>query len=342
MIEATPAGPAVRVVAVVGAVASTVVIAYLDYLTGINLSLSAFYLIPVALVTLLVSPVAGYALATLAAAGWTVADVAADVPGQSDVLLACNGLFRFATISIVVALLGALLQTMQEAKRSEWRTKEFLSYAAHQLRTPTAGLQASVEALILTGENGPRAELLASIRTETGRMGSLVSALLRMARLDQGDPLQTREVSADELADLVRIECDRTETLAPRLQVGFDVRGRLPPTVTIDPMATAEIVANLLENAGRHATTRIHVTLVPTTDAVAVEIIDNGPGLPPGQEDRAFERFVSFDGRGGSGLGLSIARSLARAQHGDVVYADGCFTVTLATHARPAFREDPA
>ncbi len=90
-----------------------------------------------------------------------------------------------------------------------------------------------------------------------------------------------------------------------------------------------EIISNLLDNARRHAATRIEVALVQTGESVKVRISDDGPGIPEGMREKAFERFVSLDGKGGSGLGLPIARSLARAHHGDLTYQDGAFVLSL-------------
>lgn len=163
--------------------------------------------------------------------------------------------------------------------------------------------------------------------------------LLTLARLDQGvapEPVPT------DLAALCHDEVERAASLAPHLTVAchdHDAAGANGPW-WLDPSGTREIVANLLDNARRHARSRIDVEVAvhPRDDGsperLALRIADDGPGLPADAVDRIFERFVSLDGRGGSGLGLPIAQTLARAQGGELSYEDGSFVLELPA-ARP-------
>jgi signal transduction histidine kinase len=305
---------------------SIVAIALMDYVTGIDLSLSVFYLIPVVAATVLVSARSGFALSALAAVTWTFAD-AFIVDAHASVLLqAWNGLLRFCTLSFVVSLLAALRRTLQAAQASERRSKEFLAYAAHQLRTPVAGVRASAEALVLTGSPARREQLAANLTVEADRLGRLVRSLLRLTRLDQGDPIQP---VACDVGALLTAELERVRLLAPHIEV----RLKDPPApvndLLLDPAAVAEIISNLLDNARRHATDRVDVTLHASSSQLRISVGDDGPGLPAGGEERAFDRFVSLDGHGGSGLGLSIARSLAVAHGGALTYASRQFVLVL-------------
>jgi signal transduction histidine kinase len=99
----------------------------------------------------------------------------------------------------------------------------------------------------------------------------------------------------------------------------------------------APALANLLDNARRHAAGRIELT-VGTDQASQLEIrlADDGPGLPLEMAERAFERFVSLDGKGGTGLGLAIARELARAHGGELSYQGGAFVLRLPMRLHPS------
>ena len=321
-------GPRGRAAAVVLATVAVAAIATLDHAIGPNLSLSVFYFIPVAATTLAVSVPAGIGLAALAAVAWTLADNIRVDPSR--MANASNALFRFCALSFVVALLGALRRAYTEAQASERRSKDFLAFAAHQLRTPLAGLRASAEALVLTAPNdastAQRERLASNLIAESDRIGRLVRSLLRLTRLDAGDGLDPAPCDVEVI---LRSEVDRAQALARRLTFRLRLPDRLVGLVLLDPAALAEIVANLLDNARRHAVTRVDVSLEMSPAVMRILVGDDGPGLPEGSEEQAFDRFVSLDGRGGSGLGLSIARSLAGAQGGTLDYRSRHFVLEL-------------
>lgn len=326
LVVSTRVGRRSRILTVVAAGASIMGIALMDYVTGIDLSLSVFYLIPVVAATVVVSPRAGLFLSAVAAVTWTFADAFIVDAHPSALLQLWNGLLRFCTLSFVVCLLAALRRAMATSQASERRSKEFLAYAAHQLRTPVAGVRASAEALVLTESPARREQLAANLTVEANRLGRLVRSLLRLTRLDQGDPIQP---VACDVERLIRAEIERVRLLAPHLEVRLHGPPAPVNDLLLDAAAVAEIVSNLLDNARRHASDRIDVTLDESSSQVQISVGDDGPGLPAGGEERAFERFVSLDGHGGSGLGLSIARSLAGAHGGELVYVSRRFLLAL-------------
>jgi signal transduction histidine kinase len=302
-------------------------IAVADYLVGIALSLSVFYFIPVAGLTVAVSGLAGLAMAAVAAVAWTLAD--AQMLRSSAVIDVANAGLRFGALSFVVVLLAALRRAVQEARASEQRSKDFLAYAAHQLRSPLAGLRASAEALVLSGawaSAAQRERLASNLTAEADRMGRLVRSLLRLTRLDAGD--RPRLVPTD-VHLVVQTEIQRLQMVAPRLDIVLVLGSALPDDLVLDPDGLAEILANLLDNARRHATSRVDVSVRYAGGEVRIGVVDDGPGLPTGTEGRAFDRFVSLDGHGGTGLGLSIVRSIAQAHGGTAEYRDTGFMVTL-------------
>ncbi|MDQ4129799.1 MAG: HAMP domain-containing histidine kinase, partial [Actinomycetota bacterium] len=180
--------------------------------------------------------------------------------------------------------------------------------------------------------------LLAHAVRETARISRLITNLLHMAHLDQGRPMLR---SRTDLVGLCRGEVERAAALAPHLEVDLKV-GQAPPPVWLDGDEVSEAIANLLDNARRYAKTRVTLSVERRGTNVIVRVTDDGPGVPPGEQERIFARFATLDPSGGSGLGLPIAREVARAHDGDLTYEDGTFVLTLpltpwswpgATHA---------
>ncbi|MFC5139672.1 ATP-binding protein [Actinomycetospora rhizophila] len=211
-----------------------------------------------------------------------------------------------------------------EARRSEIRTRRFLSDAAHELRTPVTGVQTLAESLVRhpDADLARRERIATTLVRETRRAGALVADMLELARIEDGAPLERREI---DLAELAAAEAERTALLAPSLTV--EVVG--PPTRALgDPSRIAQILANLLENARRHGpadgTVRIEVS---SGDTAVLDVVDEGPGIPPAERERVFDRLVRLDDArtrdaGGAGLGLPIARALARAHGGELRAVD--------------------
>lgn len=227
------------------------------------------------------------------------------------------------------ATLQSLEQALAESQESEARLRRFTADAAHQLRTPIAGIRACAETLMRDPSTSERDALLADVIRETARAGRLMGGLLKMARIDQGQALTPTRC---DVVALCSEEVDRARALAPHLEVQVEVR-ELPATrPELDGHAVREILSNLLDNARRHATSRIEVVVASQEDHVELKVADDGPGVAPDMVERIFERFVSADGKGGSGLGLPIARGLARAHGGDLSY-ERAFVLRLPLEA---------
>jgi signal transduction histidine kinase len=228
-------------------------------------------------------------------------------------------------------MLDGLEAALAEARASDEAARRFLAEAAHQLRTPIAGIQASVEALPAVHDEAERDELLASVAREAFRAGRRVAALLRMARLDQGGEPVRRPC---DVVTLSREETERIAGLAPGLDVVF--RSDRPSLIVeVDPDGFREVLANLLDNARRHASGTITTRLLVGRQEFEARVEDDGPGVRDGDTERVFERFVTLDGHGGTGLGLAIARGIARAHGGDVRYGDGAFVMAIPFSEEP-------
>ena len=221
------------------------------------------------------------------------------------------------------ALEGAERQARQAAgtaARSEAQTRQFVADAAHELRTPLAGVQAAAEAAVSPGlDPAERERLHLLLLRETHRAGRLVEDLLALARIDAGLQLRREDV---ELRGLAEAEAERVRLLAPELTV--HVAGELV-SVPGDPQRLAQVLANLLDNARRYTPDGGTITVtVAQVDAgwTSVTVADTGTGVPPAERERIFDRLVRLDDArsqdGGAGLGLAIARGIARAHGGEL------------------------
>jgi two-component system OmpR family sensor kinase len=221
-------------------------------------------------------------------------------------------------------MLDELQSAADRARTSAQTTRIFLDAAAHQLQTPIAAASTSVQAMLLDPPEAARQQLALTAARETQRAGKVVTDLLSLARIDAGVALTPEAV---DLAEVIDDEVQRAAHRTPRLR--FEQLCSARTMARIDRAATCEVLANLLDNASRYSEERIEVRLTETGEFLRVEVGDDGPGVPHGDEERIFQRFVTARGSGGAGLGLPIARHLARLQGGDVWSAQGAFVLTL-------------
>ena len=227
-------------------------------------------------------------------------------------------------------MLDALEAAVDEARASDAATRRFLADASHELRTPIAALQASVETLLREQPKRPdRDRLEAAVARDSERLGRLVDDLLGLARLEA----HPTRVPTD-LTSIARPLVDSARERAP--QATITLSGDRSPTVRGDPDGLERVLRNLIDNAVAEIqpTGRIDVRLQRVNGYVQALVTDDGPGVPDDQRQRIFERFVRLDpGKPGHGLGLAIARRIARQHHGDLtcdpVSHGGSFTLTL-------------
>ncbi|MFI9168105.1 sensor histidine kinase [Streptomyces lincolnensis] len=209
---------------------------------------------------------------------------------------------------------------------AEQRLRRFVADASHELRTPLMSVRGYADLFQYAAANAPeeRDKHLARLRAEAARMGFLLDDLLLLARLDAAEvetPLRQTEADLVELvenaADAFRASRpDRPLTLAP---------GPEALKLRLDPQRIRQVLDNLLTNAAVHtpAGTEVTVAVRAESGRALVRVTDAGPGVPPADRDRVFDRFYRVDkarsrDRGGSGLGLSVARSLVRAHGGTI------------------------
>jgi signal transduction histidine kinase len=227
--------------------------------------------------------------------------------------------------------LARSLATMQrELRRQEAARRSFVATASHELRTPLTSLQGTLELLEEDLRDGrldhddARVQVVAAQR-ELRRLGRLATELLDLSRLDAAVPLREEPV---ELGELCRAVAAEFELRARERDVDLGVT--TPPGPCWgrgDPDAVARVVRILLDNALRHAPAHTAVRVLPAYHgpSATVEVADEGPGVPPADRERIFERFergTAPSGEGGFGLGLAIGRELARRMGGDLRHDD--------------------
>ena len=216
-------------------------------------------------------------------------------------------------------MLDALEKAIEDARASEAATRRFLVDASHELRTPIAALQASVETLLREQPERPeRDRLEAAVARESERLGRLVGDLLGLARLE-AHPTRTPV----DLATIARPLVEDARTLAPRAAITLDADS--DTIVRGDPDALERVFRNLIDNAlaAIEPTGRIDVNLQRLNGFVQARVADDGPGVPEQQRQRIFERFVRLDpSKPGHGLGLAIARRIAQQHEGDLTCDD--------------------
>jgi signal transduction histidine kinase len=266
-----------------------------------------------------------------------LAAAAAEVTG-----VARGFLLRFVAVG-VVAILAAWLVVMlvARAERLARERSQFAAAAAHELRTPLAGLQLYGDMLADgLGDPGKVRDYARRMSEEASRLGRVVSNVLGFSQLERGN--LSVEPRAGALGAAL---CELAERAQPALDragaaLALDVAPEL--SARFDRDALARIVGNLLDNAekyGRQAGDRtISLAARATGSSVEVVVSDHGPGIAPPVRARLFQPFargVTADGPAGLGLGLALSQSLARAMGGDLAYRPGpeggaAFVLTLA------------
>ncbi|MGH3265593.1 MAG: sensor histidine kinase, partial [Trebonia sp.] len=216
--------------------------------------------------------------------------------------------------------LGVTLNDMLGRNEAAFaRERAFVDDASHELRTPLAILRTELE-VALRGDD-PAAQLREALRSaleETTRVSQLVDDLLVLARADQGKlPLQPELMPALELLEDLREGFDVSAAAN-----GREIYVSAPVDLVVhgDRAWLRQALGNLLDNALRYSIGPIYLSARETGGQVELHVTDRGDGLPAGFIERAFERFTRADeGRSsdGSGLGLSIVRSVAQAHGGD-------------------------
>jgi len=235
----------------------------------------------------------------------------------------------------LVHALNDLLARLDEVLTFQNR---FIADAAHQLRTPVAGLKAHIEVALREQEPARMRESLAHLYTSVERLSRLVSQLLSLAR-NEPNTVKTLPLAPLDLAALAfEVTTEWVpEAYKKHIDLGFEGPGR-PAMIRGDVVRLTELIHNLLDNAVRYSRDGGRVTVrVLDGGSPQVSVSDDGPTIPEAERARVFERFHRLLGthKDGSGLGLAIVREIATL-HGAAITveddADGVgnrFTVSF-------------
>jgi two-component system OmpR family sensor kinase len=222
------------------------------------------------------------------------------------------------------------------------RQRGFVADASHELRTPLTVIRGQLEVLARQREVSPAdvRHVDEVVRTEVVRMERLVEDLLLLARADEGELLRPTALElrpfVTELFDALTLTAER------RFELGDVPDG----TLRADEDRLAQVVRNLARNAVEHTApdglVRLRVTVRPR-GWIEIAVEDDGPGIPPPQRDRVFDRFHRLDssrtrGKGGAGLGLAIARAIVEAHGGRIVAGASPEGGARVAFALPGFR----
>ncbi|MCQ0009582.1 sensor histidine kinase [Actinomadura madurae] len=199
------------------------------------------------------------------------------------------------------------------------RQRAFVADVSHELRSPLTGLRAQLEVALEHPEDEDWPAVARAALGDADRLQGIVGDLLILAKLGAGVhvPREPRD-----LGELVRAEVDRRPRRVPvEVEAGEGVQARVTPHHLV------RLLTNLLDNAERHAKSRVRVSVAADGPDAVLEVRDDGAGIPPEFREQIFRRFQRLDeGRerdpGGTGLGLTISRDIARAHGGTLVAAD--------------------
>lgn len=216
-----------------------------------------------------------------------------------------------------------LARKARELEEKYARASEFLSWVSHEIRTPLSAMMSAAHILKRYGKQKPEEvpRFAEVIHREGQRLTRLINNLLDLAKIDAGEVTwHWQEVNLCPLLGQVR---EAFTSLCADRSLVLDLRPCPETILWVDPDKLIQVLTNLLANAIRHSpdggVVRLAVALQPGEVQLSVE--DQGPGVPPGMEERIFERFRQLDltdERGGTGLGLAISREIVSRMGGRI------------------------
>jgi len=223
-------------------------------------------------------------------------------------------------IAALATTLNEMLDRVAGARRTQ---RAFVADAAHELRSPLATMRTQLEVATRLGEGG---RLPDDLLPEVARLSGLVEDLLLLARADDGGTSSARVTGAVELGELVDEVAARYAT--GRVPVHCAVADGLGPVsvdASYDDLYRA--LTNLVDNAVRHASSEVELSLEVVGGTARIAVTDDGHGIPEQDRERVFDRFTRLDeardrDSGGTGLGLAITRELLRRNGSQVSLED--------------------
>ncbi len=246
-----------------------------------------------------------------------------------------------ASADEVARLARTMNEMLDRLEGSAAAQRRFVADASHELRSPLAVLQATLEVALAHPDDAAWPAVAGDALEEAGRLQRLVEDLLALARVDE--PGRTRRYEPVDLDEIVMREGHLRRATTP--DVTLDLHRVSGGRVFGDPDQLARVVHNLLGNAIRHARQEVSVELSTGDSNVTFAVADDGPGIPPDQRGRIFERFARLDearsqDAGGTGLGLAIVKEIVDA-HGGAIELVNAPTGARFVVTFPALDSDP-
>lgn len=222
--------------------------------------------------------------------------------------------------------LGQSLETMREKLDGKQYVEGYVHTLAHEMKSPLAAIRGAAE--ILEGDVAPadRMRFIRNIDAQSTRMAQMIDKMLALASVEYRQALENPEPLA-----LRELLADAAEAIAPRMaskEVGLAIDAEpVRPMVRGDRFLLRQAIANLLDNALDFSPSgsQVRVSIVREGSKWALQVLDQGPGIPDYAHDRVFERFYSLprpDGARSSGLGLSFVREVAHLHGGSIALAN--------------------
>ncbi|MBD2898835.1 Adaptive-response sensory-kinase SasA [Actinomadura sp. RB99] len=216
-------------------------------------------------------------------------------------------------------LAEAVNATLDRLDAALAKQRGFTSDASHDLRSPIAAARTQLEEALLYADDTDWPRTARTVLQTLDRLQAIVTDLLQLARLDAGAWQDTETI---DLAAMVTIELarsDRSKRIVPHLQEGVQLRG--------DRLRLVRLFTNLLDNAERHAESQVDVTVRDEDGVAVLEVLDDGAGIAEEDREVVFQRFARLKAgkardANGTGLGLPIAREVAKAHGGTLKVED--------------------
>ncbi|GAA0981580.1 hypothetical protein GCM10009555_049950 [Acrocarpospora macrocephala] len=223
---------------------------------------------------------------------------------------------RYSELKCLAETVNGTLDRLEGAYK---QLRQFTSDASHDLRSPITAMRVQLDDALMYPRDTDWPKMTKEVLAGLDRLQAIVTDLLTLARLDAHAPL-SREVT--DLSELAGAEVKRR---AYRVEIVKD----LQPNVLIDcdRLRVTRVLVNLLDNAERHATSKVTVSVRAEGSAAILEVVDDGAGIALEHREMVFERFTRLDASrdrdsGGTGLGLAIAREIAEAHGGTLTIQD--------------------
>ncbi len=224
---------------------------------------------------------------------------------------------------VIVLITGQITKwIIKPAQEAFDRQKEFIADASHELKTPLAVIMASADEMQAQESDE---KYLENIRYEADRMSRLIAGLLNLSKLENGEDVSARK--EEDLSRILEKTCMAYEGVAFEQGVAIETEIEEKMTLNCNKEEMEQMMATILDNAVRHShrdtTVSISAKYSKKTGGICIKVINSGDPIPEGDEEKIFQRFYRADkARSRSenryGLGLAIARRIARNHHGDI------------------------